>query len=148
MEVSAGKRGRAWRCRQCSFTGEKLQVRKHLFECHLTINEYTIVCSLCGFAHFLKSVFDRHPRWYVLHQTRSRQDPRPLNQMTEVRQDPPQVAELLEQLSALGQQEEEQAICDYRETPSWTLGRGWTYAMPSTRTCGSASNAGVGECGA
>ena len=61
------KRGHVYSCKNCSYKGEKRRVTAHIFQTHLTPDDWPYVCSICEFAHYLYPVFKKHIRWYIPH---------------------------------------------------------------------------------
>lgn len=45
MDVSAGKRGRVWSCKPCGYRGEKLSVTNHVYQRHLSLEDYPSLLS-------------------------------------------------------------------------------------------------------
>ena len=96
---SGGKRGRAWKCIPCGFTGEKLTVPKHVDNEHLTPDDFPFVFTMCGFAHFNWSTYTKHVRWYSLHQTMVVDDKRPIEEVTVKKPAPEHLPTMYVQLS-------------------------------------------------
>ena len=96
---SAGKRGRAWKCIPCGFTGEKLAVTKHVYVQHFTADDFPFTCSLCGFAHFHWATYAKHGKWYSLHQTLAVGDTRSIEEVTVTKPAPEHLPTMFVQLS-------------------------------------------------
>ena len=73
--TNAGTRGRAWRCWECPYIGERHAVRKHCFEKHILISDWPYYCQLCDYSHHNYTTFSKHVRWYQLHIERARGRP-------------------------------------------------------------------------
>ena len=73
--TNAGKRGRAWRCWECLYVGERHAVRKHVYENHIMISELPYYCGLCDNRRHHYPTFAKHVRWYQLRIERARGRP-------------------------------------------------------------------------
>lgn len=77
MDVSAGKRGRVWSCKPCGYRGEKLSVTNHVYQHHLSLEDYPFSCRLCQFTAFQRNKFVKHGKWYLEHKMRVADGPEP-----------------------------------------------------------------------
>lgn len=77
MEVSAGKRGCAWKCQPCGYRGQKLVVTYHLYQRHMSLDEYPFTCKLCYFTAYQRTKPTKHGEWYLEHKMRVKKEPEP-----------------------------------------------------------------------
>lgn len=77
MKVSAWERGCPWKCQPCGYRGQKLVVTYHLYQRHMSLDEYPFTCKLCYFTAYQRTKPTKHGEWYLEQKMRVKKEPEP-----------------------------------------------------------------------